>query len=438
MKTTSSTRITPGKPVVIACGPPGENRWGFYQFPDMWRAPGGEIYLAMNIGADCEIGEHQPSWFFVSRDDGKTWTRIPYAQVDQSPLPVTLSDGSQVAFGETCYIYHAHSYGQYQHPWQWWQCKELGLEPCSGLVWDAYDNYQWLVYRFDDSPKQARETQMRWRKSKNDPWQKTTCSFNAPGLLLGGLGRANWWDDNGKPIYKDVPRRIFRAWPRDVIALPDDTLLWVYCSVHPDSLHRKYMYWKVDLFASTDRGRTWTRRGVIADDTDQTTDGYSGAEHSLQIMPNGDLYCVMRTEMGDHKDSTQYLAASRSTDNGFTWSKPQEIAPFSVTPIMMTLANGTVALVYGRPGVYVRTSADSGKSWSEALPVVGQGEAELLKDRWWKVRYDHISTNKISCGNLGAVVTGPERFLLAYSDFHHTNEQGQQCKAVLVREFKAE
>ena len=46
-----------------------------------------------------------------------------------------------------------------------------------------------------------------------------------------------------------------------------------------------------------------------------------------------------------------------------------------------------------------------------------------------------ISTNEISCGNLGAVVTGPDRFLLAYSDFQHVNERGQQCKAVLVREF---
>jgi len=435
MKTIADVRIIPGKSTVVACGPPGENRWGFYQFPDMWRAPGREIFLAMNVGHDCEIGQHEPSWLFVSRDDGKTWTRIPYEQVDQSPPAVTFSDGSQVAFGETHYIYHVHSYGPYQQPWQWWRCKELGVEPCSGLIWDAYDNYQWLVYRYPDLPEKARQMPMAWRKSKNDPWQKGHCILDAPEMLLGGLGRPWWWDEKGNRMYEDIPPRIFRAWPRDVVVMPDDTLLWVYCSVHPASLGRKYMYWKVDLFASTDRGRTWKHRGVIADDTDLTTDGYSGSEHSLQVMPNGDLYCVMRTELGDHQDSTQWLAASRSTDGGFTWSKPVEIAPFSVTPIMFTLANGMVALTYGRPGVYVRASGDSGKTWTDALPVVGPSEAELMKDKWWKVRYDHISTNKISCGNLGAVVTGSDRFLLAYSDFHHRNEKGEDCKAVLVREF---
>ena len=26
---------------LLAVSPPGERRWGFYQFPDMWRGPGG-------------------------------------------------------------------------------------------------------------------------------------------------------------------------------------------------------------------------------------------------------------------------------------------------------------------------------------------------------------------------------------------------------------
>jgi len=33
--------INPSKPVILLTSPPGEKRWGFYQFPDMWRAPGG-------------------------------------------------------------------------------------------------------------------------------------------------------------------------------------------------------------------------------------------------------------------------------------------------------------------------------------------------------------------------------------------------------------
>jgi hypothetical protein len=62
-------------------------------------------------------------------------------------------------------------------------------------------------------------------------------------------------------------------------------------------------------------------------------------------------------------------------------------------------------------------------------------EDELLKDRWWDVRYGERSDDKISCGNLGALVTAPDRFLLTYSDFRHRNARDEQCKAVNVQEF---
>jgi hypothetical protein len=106
-----------------------------------------------------------------------------------------------------------------------------------------------------------------------------------------------------------------------------------------------------------------------------------------------------------------------------------------VTPLMMTLENGCVALAYGRPGVYVRASADNAQTWTDALPVVGPPEPELMKDRWWDVKYHRHSDDKISCGNLGAVVTGPDRFLLAYSDFRQSNAKGEPVKVVKTQEF---
>jgi hypothetical protein len=428
--------IKAGNPSVLSESPPGENRWGFYQFPDLWRAPGGEIYCAVNVGHDCLIGQHEPSRFFLSRDNGRTWAGIPYEQVDRSPDIVDFSDGSQVAFGESHFIYHLHSYGAFQEAWQWWELEGAGLKPAPGTIWDSYANHEYVLYRYDDIPAAWKTFPRAWRRSRGDPWQRDAARVEAAGMVLGVVARAWWWDAANRHIHEDLPHRFPRPWPRwGVTRLPDDTLLWPYFTWHPDSAKLERLYGTVILFASTDRGRTWRRRGTIADDTDQTSDGYSGDEHSLQRLANGDLYCVMRTVLGDRPGSTMHLAASRSTDNGCTWSRPQPIAPFSVTPILLALDNGVAAVVYGRPGVYVRVSGDSGRTWSEALPVVGPPEAELLADRWWDVRYDHHSDNKISCGNLGAVITGPDRFLLAYSDFRHRNRRGEQCKAVMVREF---
>lgn len=435
-----SARIEPGEPTVVTCGPPGENRWGFHQFPDMWRAPGGEIYLAVNIGADSELGVHIPSSVFVSRDNGKTWAQTQWSEVDLSPLPITFSDGSQVTFGETVFVYHAHGYGELCQAWQWWKMDGSGIEPAIGFIMDAYDNNEHVTYNLGDLPADWLKIPMATRASADEPWQRGSATFEAEGVYQWSIARPHWWNEEGQRIYQDVPRRIFRACPRfgQVVKLPDDTLLWAYGVVNPASAEKNEMIFGALLFASTDRGRTWQQRSIITYDTEHATHGYSGTEHSLQRMPNGDLLCVMRTEMGDRPGCTRFLALVRSTDNGYTWSEVENLAPFSVTPLLVALENGTAAVAYGRPGVYVKATADSGQTWTPALSVVGPPEAELLADRWWDVRYDHRSDNKISCGNLGEVVTGSDRFLLAYSDFRHHNEQGEQCKAVLVQEFTIE
>jgi hypothetical protein len=311
----------------------------------------------------------------------------------------------------------------------------------TGELLDGYQNTKWRLYRVGDVPREQRGFVRSYRTSSKDPWQRDEGVVEVPDMLFYALSRTRWWDKDGKEYWETVPPKFLRVWPKwgewNIVVLPDDTMLWAHFCAHPESERLGRLYCAVALLESRDKGKTWTLRSMIADDTELTTDGYSGDEHTLAIMPGGDLLCVMRTVLGDVPGSTQWLASTRSRDQGRRWSRPVEkIAEFSVTPLMMSLTNGTVAVAYGRPGVYVRASGDAGRSWSPELPVVGPSEAELMKDRWWDVQYDHRSDNKISCGNLGAVVTGDDRFLLAYSDFRHINEKGEQVKAVITQEFR--
>ncbi len=172
---------------------------------------------------------------------------------------------------------------------------------------------------------------------------------------------------------------------------------------------------------------------------------WGGGEQSLQRMPSRDLLCVMRIRMAGNTlrtrpltKVTHSLAAARFSDNGYTWSRPEAIAPFGVTPHLRTLDNGTVAVVYGRPSVHVRVSADSGKTWSEAFPLVGPTESQLMAEAGEEgmplshTPHSSAQSRVISLSNTDVVVTGPDRFVVSYSDFQYRDGEDRQRKAIKV------
>ncbi|MDE2755355.1 MAG: sialidase family protein [Acidobacteriota bacterium] len=426
--------VTLGEPVIVAVSPPGEKRWGFYQFPDMWRGRGGQIYLAMNVGEDAEVGVHQPTKFFVSRNEGRSWQPIPENQVDFSPDILTLPTGEQVAFGTEKYVYHYSSYGHRNR--EEISLDELGLKPVMTFR-DAWNVQVFSYYRYVDLPQRVRRFPLTARANPDAPWQNEYGTVEPSDLLLSVLVQAR--DATGE--WHDLPRvvrvspyyqagSIFRPpdWPKVVLALADGSLLWAHSTQDP---RFERTFFRVQCLASSDGGRSWRVRGTIADQAGLATFGYGCGEQSIERMPNGDLLCVMRTQLGRDPKASNHLAAARSSDGGHTWTPPRELAAFSVTPHLRRLENGAVAVVYGRPGVHVRASADSGRTWSSAHSLVGPAETELLamspEDRW-------DLSGKISCSNTDVVITGADRFLVAYSDFRYLDVQGRQRKAIKVRE----
>ncbi len=425
-------KLSLSDPVLVAVSPPqyGEDPagrwWGFFQFPDLWRGNDGVLYLAVNVGADSAAGKHEPTQFNASRDGGLTWQRVARKTTDRTREVITLPDGRQVAFGQERYLYH-HAELAPEASRAQVDVAALGLTPVAGPLRDSYKVNEYLIYRFGELPAARRRFPLAVRASASAVWEETTGVLDFPDLRLPVLTRAMWWDEAGREEWKEIPPRLKLPTPREVTVLPDGTLLWALASQHPDS---DRIYYRVTCLASHDAGRTWQARGTIADARD-TSWGYGLGEQSLARLPDGDLLCVMRTKASNEAGDTHHLAASRSTDGGVSWSRPAPLAPFSVTPHLLTLENGMVAVVYGRPGVHVKASADAGRTWSKAAAVVGPTKRELLARplaEWWAARHD------FSCANTSVVVTGPDRFLVAYSDFQHRNAAGQRCKAICVRE----
>lgn len=424
--------IALGEPAVVAVSPPEYGRdpagkaWGFFQFPDLWRGNDGTLSVVVNVGADSAAGKHEPSEFFSSPDGGRTWRRTTADEVDLTPEIVTLPDGRQTAFGVHRWLYHLAALSSAPEE-RGLDTTAAGIKPVAGPYRDGYKVNEYLVYDFADIPADRRHFPMAFRQSATAEWQRGEGTIAFPSLRLAALSRAMWWNDAGKEECRDFTTRLEVPMPQEITILPDGTLLWALSSQHPaaEKLHAR-----VACLASVDAGRSWQVRGMIADGLD-TSWGYGFGEQSLARMPDGDLLCVMRTAASEEVSGAHHLAAARSTDAGRTWQMLPPLAAFSVTPHLVALANGMAAVVYGRPGVHVKTSADGGRTWGESQPIVGPSEREILAQpsaEWWKHRHDW------SCANTSLVVTGPDRFLIAYSDFRHRDPDGRPRKAIMVRE----
>lgn len=421
--------VTIGEARLIVHGPAEESPWGKYQFPDMWRGCDGNLYLCVNMGHDCDIGEREESLWFRSSNHGSSWDRIAQKLVDLRPDITELPNGSAISFGRERYVYHWSTYGP-GNKWPKLLPRTWGVTPVADPFFREYSMRYDGIFRFGDFPAEARQWPCRIRRPDGD-WEETHFSVNAPEIhLCGGIRQQHWWDQEKR--WEEVEPRLPLPVPIKVTRLADGSLVSPVAGQHPDVRDRRVAV--TYCLASIDNGLTWNIRGTVADQIDLATHGFGGGEQEFVETENGDLLCFMRTMMSAESGVTRFLHVARSSDAGRNWDTPQPLAPVSVTPHATKLENGVLAVIYGRPGVHFALSADEGVSWPTRRTVVGPSEAELLA-RGHEIKHGVLGDSpESSCANTDLVPTGPDRFVIAYSDFQYPHPDGGLCKAVLTRE----
>ncbi|KPK84106.1 MAG: hypothetical protein AMJ81_06510 [Phycisphaerae bacterium SM23_33] len=107
-------------------------------------------------------------------------------------------------------------------------------------------------------------------------------------------------------------------------------------------------------------GVDWTIRSVIADEDCGLAGSEGPCESALCRLKDGRIMCVFR--MGGAPYGQSY-----SSDDGRTWAKPTAMAgPHSVQPSLAVMADGTVVLSGGRPGLYLWLNTDgAGSDWQQ-------------------------------------------------------------------------
>lgn len=293
-------RLLVQEPRVVA-----ETTSGHCWYPDLLRFSTGELMLNHSLNLDANDNLHNSQAVYLSNDGGQTF---PFAY-DVNGFHngcgeprVSLPNGQIV--GTSTF---------------------LKPEPAGQLR--RFVAHRWTYERGG-------------RRYSVEPW----------GASVEGLPRdVNPWDRPTRTWWARI------NWFSDILVLEDGSYLsTISLRYQGDQRHGTI------AVVSQDQGRNWRYLSTVAG-PDSVPDAKEGFDEPCLIrLADGDVMCVSRVGSGQD----QKLARTYSSDGGKSWSELDRLPAFSVAPQMARLQNGLLALVTGRPGLFLWLSADPrGKQW---------------------------------------------------------------------------
>jgi len=373
-----------GEPVVVSRAPASVGGWGPWQFPSLERLADGRIHLGYHIEADSAAAYGKPIGHAYSKDDGLTWTTAKEPEGDGGLL---LSNGDRLR----------------PAPQRSVPAASLKLpKPLFSRRGTYSGEYQF--YAPDQLGEHGRAYRLARLTAGGKAWSEEFPTVNIPdqlryiteGVLVipsfAGMGHWRLAPDGSILLAIYQPRRTAAA----------------------DRARLGEAKWGAVFLRSTDHGRTWDTVSEIpyqpdpaADPNWAKRDGFT--EPDFCFLPDGSLLCLMRTMDGSGQGP---LFSARSTDGGKTWSRPRVFDDLGVWPVLLSLKNGTTLAGYGRPGLFVRASADpAGQVWGPRVEIVKTD----------------------TCSYCDLLPLGENRALIAYSDFKWPDGTGAKRKTILVR-----
>jgi hypothetical protein len=374
------------EPVVVSVATKPE-KWGYFQFPAILRQRDGNLAVKWNLNADAieAYGSHQFG-SAISKDGGRSWQP---EQVKEAGDDVLLPNGDKINVVTPKPI----------------KVEELQLPQPIGKGMDTYARTAYDFYKLSDLPESRQGVFQNRLKKGAAEWQPEKATLYDPQAArysFRGLFPVLFWGD------------IHVANDQSLIAgIYPGFYITENGTVDPKSA--------TFFYRSTDNGHSWKIQGRILYVPDTDLDSVANkrmgfTEPAFEIMADGSFISIARTTDGQ---GIGPMYESRSNDLGKTWTKPEIITPSGVLPKLLRLDNGVTVLASGRPGVQLRFSNDArGEKWTDAL--------ELLPYKNEK--------DQVSCGYTGLIATGPDRFIIVYSDFNFLNEAKEIRKAIKVRE----
>lgn len=380
-----------GAPVVVCTSDVGEKRWGYHQFVAISEYPGSRILLRHHAAEDAVKAYGTPSPTYISGDQGKTWQPFKAEGLPPSGMTYPLLDGHFMCLPMAKPLDA--------------EAAKLQMPKPAGATF-SYNN--WKCFRVSECPEPVQKYMRDYEAVRWDPqvgqWKQDRVAYDTKDALV--------WSPVTSATSCLLSRTCFERPP---LRLGGELLFADYRSNFAQEDGTLPIKWGVTCMVSDDNGKSWKRRSTIALDREGND---ALTEPMLAEGTNGELVCVMRRADQDQKP----MCITYSKDKGRTWEKTvslDNLGNFGVFPALVTLDCGVMVLCYGRPGIHLSFSVDgTGRNWSKPFCMLA-GNPKAIGEH----------TDGYTC----MLPIDRNTLLVAYSDFDHTDKNGQQRKAILVR-----
>lgn len=387
-------RLKLSAPVVVAAGPESAmTGWGVYQFPDIERLTDGRLMIAFADSSDTIDAYGSERGCYVSGDEGKTWNKANERTLD--PLRgLLLDNGDRVQFIEQDSVRLT---------------EDMQLPPAVGSRGSS------TYHRADEMPEDIckRDWIIRRVNAEHPEGIDEIAELNWPNMLLR----------SGSGVV--VPPQPWGRLRKDA-----DGVLWMPTfNAGIDANSGEFSpYLNNYLLRSEDFGCTWDLVNTLVyrpeahldDFLAYDREGYN--ENNITFAPDGSYIRLVRSDgVFGRVKGTMYLV--RSTDKGMTWCDPIPFDDRGVWPQLLTLGCGVTIAAYGRPGFFIRATADPAcLQWEERIQIVEDGTKKY----------------KTTCSYSDLIALDDRTAGLVYTDFTVKDENGVARKTVLFRTITVE
>ncbi|MBI3525202.1 MAG: exo-alpha-sialidase [Betaproteobacteria bacterium] len=192
-----------------------------------------------------------------------------------------------------------------------------------------------------------------------------------------------------------------------VLPLADGALLHTYYGRLEGD--RKYRLFAV---VSDDGGLSWHYRATIADGQTMRAVREGPSEAATVRLDDGSLLCIYRVDSG----AGIPFGRSISMDEGRTWKRLRPMyGKGSVKPQLARLADGTILLSGGRPGIYLWVCTDGmGRRWRRHDLVAHHNHSASKEDQYLTLTPGGGEAPALSTCYTSMQPIGPDAVLIAY------------------------